>query len=46
MNYGTPQEMIDEENDFNPKSENERLRGCICTVFFILIVFLITYILW
>lgn len=40
MNFGTPQEMINEENSFNLKTENEKIGGCISTIFFILIFFL------
>jgi len=46
MNFGTPQEMIDEENSFNPKTENEKIGGCVAVIFFVLIVFLIIYMLW
>jgi hypothetical protein len=34
MNFGTPQEIIDEENSFNPKTENEKIGGCVATIFF------------
>jgi hypothetical protein len=46
MNFGTPQEMIDEEYDFTKKTHNEKTGGCASTVFFILIIFLIIYALW
>lgn len=43
MIYGTPQEVIDEENDFKPKTDDERLGTCIVSFFFIIFVFFIIY---
>lgn len=38
--YGTPQEVIDEENDFNPKTDDERLGICIVSFFSLFLFFL------
>jgi hypothetical protein len=42
-NTGTPQEMIDEENYFNPQTEDEKLGSCIVSIIYVLVVFLIAY---
>lgn len=44
-NTGTPQEMIDEERDFIPESDGEKLLGCIFYLIYLLILVLIFYLL-
>jgi len=46
MNYGTPQEMIDEEESFNPKTDDEKLGGCFVSIIFVLVIFIIAYFIW
>lgn len=45
-NTGTPQEMIDEDNFWNPKTKEDAIGGCIVSVIYSLIVFLISYFIW
>jgi hypothetical protein len=45
-NTGTPQEMIDEDNYFNAQMEEEKLGGCIVSIIYVLIFFLIAYLVW
>jgi len=40
-NSGTPQEMIDEENYFNPQTEVEKNFGCLLSILYVIIVVLI-----
>jgi len=46
MNFGTPQEMIDEDNYYNPQTEVEKNFGCLVSIIYVLIVFLIAYFIW
>lgn len=45
-NTGTPQEMIDEDNYFNPKTKEDEIGGCIASIIYILIVSIIAYFIW
>ena len=45
-NTGTAQETIDEDNYWNPQTEDEKLGGCIVSIIYVLIVFLIAYLVW
>lgn len=45
-NTGTPQEMIDEDNYFNHKTKEDEIGGCITSIVYVLIVFLIAYFTW
>lgn len=45
-NTGTPQEMIDEDNYWNPKTKEDKIGGCIVSIVYVLIVFLIAYFIW
>jgi len=46
MNYGTPQEMIDEEESFNPKTDDEKNGSCFVSIIFVLVIFIIVYFIW
>lgn len=46
MNFGTPQEMYDEENEINPQTKEEKNFSCLISIIYILIVFLIAYFIW
>jgi hypothetical protein len=45
-NTGTPQEMIDEDNYFNPKTKEDEIVGFIASIIYLLIVFIIAYFIW
>lgn len=46
MNFGTPQEMYDEENETNPQSTKDKNFGCLVSViYFIVVVLIFKYIL-
>jgi len=45
-NTGTPQEMIDEDNYWNPQTEQEKNFGCLVSIlFFIVVVLIFKYLL-
>ena len=41
MNFGTPQEMNDYENEINQQSEEDKNFGCLVSIIYIIIVTLI-----
>jgi hypothetical protein len=45
-NTGTAQECIDEDNYWNPRTEEEKEFGCIVSLVFAAIVFIIIYFIW
>jgi hypothetical protein len=45
-NTGTAQECYDEENYFNPQCDYENRCGCVISIFYFLICFLIFKYLW
>ncbi len=45
-NTGTPQEMIDEDNYWDPQTEEEKTFGCFVSIIYVLIVFLIAFLIW
>lgn len=44
-NTGTPQEMIDEDNYFNPQTEEDKNFGCLASILYFLVVVLLFHIL-
>ena len=45
-NTGTPKEMINEDDYWNPKTKEDEIGGYIVSIVCVLIVFLIAYFIW
>lgn len=40
-NFGTPQEIIDEDEYFNPQTKEEKIFGCLIGIIYFIVVVLI-----